>query len=79
MAQLSHVVGDRTDNYQKTGDLITLHIQKLIILNNVCNKNRKLKSFLVFDWIGDIDLGTVDEWKETRTSFRNSCKCKWYI
>jgi len=61
--------GDRTDaNYQKTGDLITLpYTETNYIEQPFATKTENLNPFLVFDWIGDIDLDPpVDEWKETR-------------
>src|SRR5210317_897687 len=63
--------GDRTDaNYQKTGDLITLpYTETNYIEQPFATKTENLNPFLVFDWIGDIDLDPpVDEWKETRVA-----------
>ena len=63
--------GDRTDaNYQKTGDLITLpYTETAYITQPFATKTENLNPFLIFDWIGDIDLDPpVDEWKETRVA-----------
>ena len=63
--------GDRTDaNYQKTGDLITLpYTETNYITQPYATKVENLNPFLVFNWIGDIDLDPpVDEWKETRVA-----------
>jgi hypothetical protein len=63
--------GDRTDaNYQKTGDLITLpYSETNYIQQPFATKTENLNPFLVFNWIGDIDLDPpVDEWKETRVA-----------
>ena len=65
------VAADRTAaNYQKTGDLITLpYTETNYIEQPFASKTENLNPFLVFDWIGDIDLDPpVDEWKETRTA-----------
>src|SRR6056300_1548409 len=67
----SILVGDRTDaNYQKTGDLITLpYSETNFIQQPFATKTENLNPFLVFNWIGDIDLDPpVDEWKETRVA-----------
>src|SRR6056300_15859 len=67
----SILVGDRTDaNYQKTGDLITLpYSETNYIQQPFATKTENLNPFLVFNWIGDIDLDPpVDEWKETRVA-----------
>jgi len=67
----SILVGDRTDaNYAKTGDLITLpYTETNYIEQPFATKTENLNPFLIFDWIGDIDLDPpVDEWKETRVA-----------
>jgi hypothetical protein len=67
----SILAGDRTDaNYQKTGDLITLpYSETNYIQQPFATKTENLNPFLVFNWIGDIDLDPpVDEWKETRVA-----------
>jgi len=61
--------GDRTDaNYQKTGDIITLpYSETNYIEQPFATKTENLNPFLVFNWVGDIELDPpVDEWKETR-------------
>ena len=63
------VAADRTAaNYQKTGDLITLpYTESTIIEQPFATKTENLNPFLVFDWIGNVELDPpVDEWKETR-------------
>jgi hypothetical protein len=65
----SILVGDRTDaNYAKTGDLISLPYTEINYLEQpFATKTENLNPFLIFDWIGDIELDPpVDEWKETR-------------
>ena len=67
----SILAADRTAaNYQKTGDLITLpYTETNYIEQPFASKTENLNPFLVFNWIGDIDLDPpVDEWKETRTA-----------
>ena len=67
----SILVGDRTDaNYSKTGDLVTLpYTETNFIEQPFASKTENLNPFLVFNWIGDIDLDPpVDEWKETRVA-----------
>jgi len=59
---------DRTEaNYQKTGDIITLPYTETIFLDQpYATKTENLNPFLIFDWIGDVELNpSVDEWKET--------------
>src|SRR6056300_407740 len=65
------VSADRTAaNYQKTGDLLTLPSTETTYLEQpYATKTENLNPFLIFDWIGDIDLDPpVDEWKETRVA-----------
>jgi hypothetical protein len=65
------VAADRTAaNYQKTGDLITLpYTESTLISQPYATKTENLNPFLVFDWIGNIELDPpVDEWKETRVA-----------
>tara|TARA_B100001057_G_scaffold499747_1_gene611596 strand:+ start:5276 stop:11542 length:6267 start_codon:yes stop_codon:yes gene_type:complete len=65
----SIITTDRTDGaYQKTGDLLTLpYTETPYISQTFASKTENLNPFLVFNWIGDIDLNPpVDEWKETR-------------
>jgi len=65
------VAADRTAaNYQKTGDLITLPYTETTYLQQpYATKTENLNPFLIFDWIGDIQLDPpVDEWKETRVA-----------
>ena len=60
---------DRTDGaYQKTGDLLTLPFTETpYITQSFASKTENLNPFLVFNWIGDIELNPqVDEWKETQ-------------
>jgi len=62
---------DRTAaNYSKTGDLITLpYTETTLIEQPYATKTENLNPFLIFDWIGDIELDPpVDEWKETRVA-----------
>ena len=65
------VAADRTAaNYQKTGDLITLPYTETTYLQQpFATKTENLNPFLVFTWVGDIQLDPpVDEWKETRVA-----------
>ena len=65
----SILAADRTAaNYQKTGDLFTLPYTETTYLEQpFASKTENLNPFLVFNWIGDIELDPpVDEWKETR-------------
>jgi hypothetical protein len=65
------VAADRTAaNYQKTGDIITLpYTQTIYVEQPYATKTENLNPFLIFDWIGDIELDPpVDEWKETRVA-----------
>ena len=65
------IATDRTDaNYQKTGDLITLpYSETNFIEQPFASKTENLNPFLIFNWIGDIELDPpVDEWKETRVA-----------
>ena len=67
----SILVGDRTDaNYAKTGDIITLpYTETNYIEQPFATKTENLNPFLVFNWVGDVDLDPpVDEWKETRVA-----------
>jgi len=62
---------DRTAaNYQKTGDLLTLPYTETTYLSNpYATATENLNPFLVFNWIGNIELDPpVDEWKETRVA-----------
>jgi hypothetical protein len=62
---------DRTAaNYQKTGDLVTLPYTETTYLQQpYATKTENLNPFLVFNWIGNIELDPpVDEWKETRVA-----------
>ena len=59
---------DRTAaGYQKTGDLITLpYTETSVIEQPFATKTENLNPFLIFDWIGSIELNPpLDEWKET--------------
>ncbi len=65
------VEADRTAaNYQKTGDLVTLPYTETTFMENpYATATENLNPFLIFDWIGNIELDPpVDEWKETRTA-----------
>ena len=65
------VAADRTAaNYQKTGDLLTLpYTETNLIEQPYATKTENLNPFLVFNWIGNIELDPpVDEWKETRVA-----------
>ena len=65
------VAADRTAaNYQKTGDLITLpYTESTIIEQPYATATENLNPFLIFDWVGNIELDPpVDEWKETRVA-----------
>ena len=55
---------------QKTGDLITLpYSEPTFIQQPFATKTENLNPFLIFNWIGDIDLDPpVDEWKETKVT-----------
>jgi hypothetical protein len=67
----SILAADRTAaNYQKTGDVITLpYTETNFIEQSFATKTENLNPFLIFDWIGDIDLiPPVDEWKETQVA-----------
>ena len=59
---------DRTDNnYQKTGDLITLpYTEETLIDQSYASKTVNVNPFGIFTWIGSIALTPqTDEWKET--------------
>jgi hypothetical protein len=59
---------DRTDNnYQKTGDLITLpYSEQTLIDQPFASKFLNVNPFNVFTWVGSIVLDPAgDEWKET--------------
>ena len=59
---------DRTDNnYQKTGDLITLpYSEETLIDQPFASKFLNVNPFNVFTWVGSIELDPPgDEWKET--------------
>ena len=57
-------------NYAKTGDLITLpYSEATFIQQPFATKTENLNPFLIFNWIGDIELDPpVDEWKETKVA-----------
>ena len=57
-------------NYAKTGDLITLpYSETNFIQQPYATKTENLNPFLIFNWIGDVELDPpVDEWKETRVA-----------
>ena len=57
-------------NYAKTGDLITLpYTETNFIQQPYATKTENLNPFLIFNWIGDVQLDPpVDEWKETRVA-----------
>jgi len=62
------VAADRTAaNYQLTGDVVTLpYSETSIIEQPFATKTENLQPYMIFNWIGDIDLDPpVDEWKET--------------
>ena len=59
---------DRTAaNYQLTGDVVTLpYTETSVIDQPFATKTENLQPFMIFNWIGDIDLDPpLDEWKET--------------
>jgi len=59
---------DRTDNnYQKTGDLITLpYTEQTLIDQPFASKFLNVNPFNVFTWVGTVELDPPgDEWKET--------------
>ncbi len=59
---------DRTDNnYQKTGDLITLPFaEETLIDQPFASKFLNVNPFNVFTWVGTVELDPAgDEWKET--------------
>ena len=61
------VAADRTDaNYTKNGDLITLPFTEATFIENpFATKTENLNPFLVFNWIGNVDLNpSIDEWKD---------------
>ena len=65
------VAADRTAaNYAKTGDLVTLpYTETTLIEQPYATKTENLNPFLIFDWVGNIELDPpVDEWKETRVA-----------
>jgi hypothetical protein len=62
------LAADRTAaNYTTTGDLISLpYTETSVIQNPYATKTENLNPFMVFDWIGTIELNpAVDEWRET--------------
>ena len=62
---------DRTSaNYAKTGDLLTLpYTETTLIEQPYATKTENLNPFLVFDWVGNIELDPpLDEWKETEVA-----------
>ena len=62
------VAADRTAaNYQLTGDVLTLpYTETNVIEQPYATKTENLNPFLVFDWIGNVELDPpLDEWKET--------------
>ena len=64
----SILAADRTAaNYQLTGDVITLpYTETSVIEQPFATKSENLQPFMIFNWIGDIDLDPpLDEWKET--------------
>ena len=64
----SILAADRTAaGYQKTGDLITLpYTETTIIEQPFATKTENLNPFLIFNWVGNIELDPpLDEWKET--------------
>ena len=59
---------DRTAaNYQLTGDVVTLpYTETSVIDQPFATKTENLQPFMIFNWIGDVDLDPpLDEWKET--------------
>lgn len=58
--------GRSGNHYQKTGDLLTLPYTEVAqITQPFASKTENLNPFLVFNWIGNIELDPpVDEWKE---------------
>src|SRR5210317_1910428 len=65
------VTADRTAaNYARTGALVTLpYTETTLFEQPYATKTENLNPFLIFDWVGDIDLDPpVDEWKETRVA-----------
>ncbi len=59
---------DRTDNnYQKTGDLITLPFSEETLIDQpFASKFLNVNPFNVFTWVGTVELDPAgDEWKET--------------
>ena len=64
----SIVAADRTAaNYQLTGDVITLPYSETSVIDQpFATKSENLQPYMIFNWIGDIDLDPpLDEWKET--------------
>ena len=62
------LAADRTAaNYTKTGDLISLpYTEASVIQNPYATKTENLNPFMVFTWIGTVELTpAVDEWRET--------------
>ena len=57
-----------SQNYQKTGDLITLPYTEVTVVEQpYASKFVNVNPFNVFTWVGTIDLNpSTDEWKETR-------------
>ena len=69
------VAADRTDaNYTKNGDLITLPFTEATFIENpFATKTENLNPFLVFNWIGNVDLNpSIDEWKDINRVLRFS-------
>ena len=64
----SILAADRTAaNYQLTGDVITLPYSETSVIDQpFATKSENLQPYMIFNWIGDIDLDPpLDEWKET--------------
>jgi hypothetical protein len=62
------LAADRVEaGYAKTGDLITLpYTETIAIQQPYATKLENLNPFLVFNWVGNIELDPpLDEWKET--------------
>ena len=65
------LAADRTSaGYATTGDLVTLpYTETTVIEQPFATKTENLNPFLVFNWIGNVELDPpLDEWKETTTA-----------
>ena len=61
------VAADRTQNYQRTGEVLTLPYTNVDLINQpFASKAINVNPFAIFSWIGTIELTpNSDEWRET--------------